>query len=214
MLTGNLLLKRNLLLAFLCVTGFVTTTYAQNFERAGEIVTYRGNKFTYPVKGKADTQIVVDPITSKEIVKVTSKDPIPTKMNGTRIYTTDEVTRKPLPVDETNTLELYIIKSLSADLNKLPNGNYFLYVSDVIVDNKGKIVFYEYDGLTSERNKNKVPPAIKKSLADKIDDVMYKAPLFKPGKVNGYAVIVRTDVMMSNFIISVKNHKATLVRAF
>ena len=208
------LIVRSVIILSLNVVCFSGMVHAQKFERNGDIVTYRGNKFEYSQQGVADTVTVVDPVTGNEKVVVTTKDPIPTKMNGKKIYTTNEVMLKPAPLEQNGLLELFIFKNLSADLNKLPNGNYFLYVSNVVVDDKGKVVFYEYDGLTSERNKVKVPADIKKSIAGKIDAIINKAPAFKPGKVNGYTVIVRTDIMMSQFNIQVKNHKATLVRAF
>ncbi len=198
----------------LCLLFFSGHSHAQLFERNGNTVTYRGNNFEYPQKGIADTQIVVDPVTGKEVIKITVKDPIPTKMNGVRIYNTDEITQKPTPVEEGSTLERYIVRGVSAELNKLPSGVYYLYVSNVVVDAKGKIVYYEYDGLTSERNRTKVPADIKSAVEKKIDPLMNAAPAFKPGRINGKAVIVRTDIMLSLFKIVVKNHKATLVRGF
>jgi hypothetical protein len=188
--------------------------FSQEFVRNGNIVTYRGNKFEYLPQGQPDTQTIVDPVTNKKVVKITTKDPVPTKMNGIRIYNTDEVDAKPAPAEKIGTLELYIVKGLSTELNKLSNGNYFLYVSNVIVDDKGKVVYYEYDGLTSERNKNKISADVKKALEKQIDPLLNSAPGFTPGKLKGRPVIVRTDIMLSMFRIAVKNHKATMVRAF
>ncbi|MFI5140636.1 MAG: hypothetical protein ACHQIM_22655, partial [Sphingobacteriales bacterium] len=123
-------------------------------------------------------------------------------------------TVKPTPVSDKMSLELYIFKSFSNELNKLPDGSYYLYVSNVIIDNKGMLVYYEYDGIASQKNKTKVPLDIKKAMDSKIDSIMNKAPVFKPGKVNEHVVIVRTDIMLSMFTIVVKKHKATFVRSF
>ena len=197
-----------------CMVCFSLSSFSQKFEKSGNIVTYRGNKFEYLPDGVPDTQMVKDPVSGKEVTRVTTKDPIPVKMNGARIYNTDEITLKPSPVGDNPSLELYIFKGLSTDLNKLPDGNYYLYVSNVIIDNKGKVVYYEYDGISSERNKTKIPADVKKAIASKIDPLINKAAAFKPGKVNGYAVIVRSDIMLSMFTIVVKKHKAAFTRGF
>lgn len=193
---------------------FSKNSFAQKFERKGNTVTYRGNKFEYLPNGIPDTQIVTDPIDGKQVKKITTKDPVPSKMNGIRIYNTDEVTFKPTLVSDKMSLELYIFKGLSNDLNKLPDGSYYLYVSNVIIDNKGMLVYYEYDGIASQKNKTKVPPDVKKAMDSKIDSLMNKAPAFRPGKVNSTAVIVRTDIMLSMFTIVVKKHKAIFTRGF
>ena len=197
---------------FVCLACFPKNSFSQKFERNGDVVTYRGNKFEYLQNSIADTQIVTDPVDGHKVMKITTKDPIPTKMNGIKIYNTDEVTHKPVPVSDKMSLELYIFKGLSNELNKLPDGSYYLYISNIIIDNKGKLVYYEYDGLTSRKNKPKVPVDIKKAIDNKIDALMNKAPAFNPGSVNDHNVIVRTDIMLSMFTIVVKKHKAIFTR--
>ena len=204
--------KSKLLPLILLALACTQSSIAQKFERNGDVVTYRNNKFLYPLVGKKDTQTVSDPVSGKVVTKYSTADPIPLKMNGIRIYNMDEVTQRPEPLPGKNTIELTIFKGVSTDLNKLPDGSYYLYVSNLIIDNKGKLVFYEYDGLTSKRNKTKVPAEIKRSIDGKIDSVINNVPIVKPGKMNNNTVIVRSDAMLSNYTIVVKKHKAIFTR--
>ena len=136
-------------------------------------------------------------------------------MNGTRIYNTDEVTRKPIQLVENGLLEMYILKAISGDLNNLPDGTYFLDMYNIIIDKNGKIVYYEYRGLKPDDDRTTEPPDdIKKAIDKKIDPLMSEAADFDPGKVNGIAVITRSAVMLNMFKIQVKNHISAIIRDY
>lgn len=180
--------------------------FAQKFEKNGNIVTYRGNKFEMSGQ-RIDTTIEVDKKSGDELMKIVMRDPIPLKMNDARIFNSNEVMLKPAP--ENTTLEDHLFRGLASEFNKLPDDSYHLYIGNIVVDNTGKIVYYEYTGFTAHNSKTKIPPAVKKAIDQKIDPLMSKAPVFKPGKVNGYKVIVRTDLYIGDNRIDVKNHKYT-----
>lgn len=200
-------LRRFVLICMFCVA---YSAFAQQFIRNGNTITYRGNTFEYAAPG-TDEVIIIDPVTRRQVKKRVTRDAVPVKMNGTRIYAAGEVTAKPVQVDESVSLQLYVLKGLTTEFNKLPNGRYLLYLSNIIVDNKGKLVYYEYEGVSAERSKYKIPADIRKTIDSKIDALVNKIA-FRPGMLNDKPVIVLTDINMGMFTIVVKNHKAVVTR--
>ncbi len=198
--------------ALLLITalGYATHTSAQTFERKGNVVTYRGNKFLYSPQGKKDTIRVTDPITNKKIVKVEEVESRPIKMNADKIYNGDELSMLPLPNGKEGDAERSILKGLQIDLDKLPDGKYYLDLFNVILDKRGKICFYEYKGLLSHNNKVKIPADIAKSIDSKIDSLVMRIPGYKPGRRDDVGnVVSNTGIYMSFYTINVKKHKAT-----
>jgi hypothetical protein len=190
---------------------FFHNSFSQQFERNGNIVTYRGNKFEYSVP-RIETVAVTDPVTRKTTTQKIAYDAVPVKMNGVKIYNSDEVTQKPVQVDERVSLPVYVLKGLNSEFSKLPDGRYLVYVSNIIVDNKGKVVYYEYEGIASERSKVKIPDSVKNAIDVKIDPLATRL-VFKPGRMNDKPVTVRTDIDFGMFTIVVKKRKATVTRS-
>jgi len=194
----------------MCMLCLAYSAFGQQFQRTGNTVTYRGNTFEYATPG-TDEVTITDPVTRKQVKKRVTRDAVPVKMNGTRIYAASEVTTKPVQVDESVSLQLYVLKGLTTEFSKLPNGRYLLYLSNIIVDSKGRLVYYEYEGVSAERSKYKIPADIRKAIDNKIDILVNKIA-FRPGMLNDKPVTVLTDITMGMFTIVVKNHKAVVTR--
>ncbi len=201
-------------LALICLLCFSRNSFSQKFERNGNKVTYRGNTFEYAPAGKIDTVILIDPVTGKEIIKTTTIDPMPIKMNGIKIYNTDEVTERPATLAANGSFEDYMFKNLSAEFNKLPDGAYSFYINNIVVDKKGKTIYYEYGGIKAEDRKTQIPPAVKTAIDKKVDPLINKAPALTPGKVNKEPVLVRTDILLDLYKIEVRDHKTTVTKRF
>jgi len=196
-------------LALVAAPGCTMHTSAQTFERKGNIVTYRGNKFLYSPKDLKDTITVTDPVTGQKMVKITAIESRPVKMNGEKIYYGDEMSMLPIPEGKEGDAERGILKALQADLNKLPDGKYYLDLFNVITDKKGKVVFYEYNGLISHNNKLKIPADITKSINSRIDSLVINISPYKPARAgNSRNVVGNTGMYMSFYTIVVKKHKA------
>ena len=76
-------IKMFVLLPLLCICIICCTrnSFAQKFEKNGNLITYRGNKIEL-TKPLYDTMIMIDLWTGKQVTKVTTLDPYPVKLNG------------------------------------------------------------------------------------------------------------------------------------
>lgn len=191
-------------LLLVCSIGFTKNSFAQAFERNGNIVTYKGNKFELS-KGSTDTMLMEDPSTKEERQIIVHTHPIVKKMNGNKLCSTDDVTTQPEPYAKDGPLEEYILKNLSDELNTLPDGSYTMDVSEIVFDNKGKVIFYQYGGF----NKKEVPADFEKSIGEKIDRLLSSAPAMKPARLKGEVVAVRSNIMFNTYSIEVKNNKTS-----
>ena len=54
--------------------------HAQKFEKNGNVVTYRGNRFEFSKAGEMEMQTITDPVTGKTVKKKMTKDVLPVKM--------------------------------------------------------------------------------------------------------------------------------------
>jgi hypothetical protein len=203
-------LRKPYILLMLCLTCYAHSSFAQTFVKKGNTVTYRGNAFelSAPIY---DTQTIVDPVTDKKIKKVENKGTVPVKMNGRKIYRTYELFAAPATYLEFGPLGDYIFRELRDELNKLPNGNYVMLVDNIVVDDIGKIVYYEYHGMRSDNPKTKVSAIHEKPIIKKLDMLMTKAAPFRPGQVQQYQnAIARTDITFDMYTIEIRDHKTTI----
>lgn len=95
-----------------------------------------------------DTVITVDPVTGTEEIQLLS--PRPLLVNGKRIYNID--TLKTFPSIKSSTalsekLSVYLFNSLKKHLDSLDDGNYVLAINNTVIDDKGKLMYYEFDGI-------------------------------------------------------------------
>ena len=198
--------------ALVCLLCFSKDSFSQKFEKKGNVVTYRGNKFEYAIPYGPDTVTMTDPVTGKEVQKIVSFDAVPMKMNGEKIYRSDSVTV--LPAWKDGAFEEYILNQLTNELNQLPDGEYSINMNNVVIDKKGKAVFYEYRGFYDVRgftDENKiVPEKLRNTVSKKIDELVRKAPVKKPASLHGKSVTVLADAYLARYKITVQNHKATI----
>ena len=194
--------------ALVCFLCFTKNVFSQRFQRNGNIVTYRGNSFEYGDKPRFDTFTLIDPTTGKESGKVTKRDPVPEKMNGSKIYKTNELTTQPQSYAQNGSIPDYLFRNLSQYLDKLPDGTCRLDINNIIIDPKGKIVYYE--GIGISRPSNMKALEMNNLLEDKIDAIFHNAPTLKPGKVNNKNVAVLTDILFMAYEIEVKDHHSTV----
>jgi len=197
-------------LLVVCALCFTKNSFAQKFERHGNKVTYRGNTFEYTPQSNPDTVELTDPVTGKSEIKYIVKNSIPVKMNGKKLLNTDEVTTQAEPPGKYKRIENHILRALNSEFEKLPDGSYMLDLHEIVLDNMGKIVFYEYNGISGKGATQAPPEEIKKAIMNKIDDIILSAPVYKPAKANGKAVPVRTDIFLSDYKIEISNHHVSL----
>jgi hypothetical protein len=204
-------------LALVCIVCFSKSSFSQKFERKGNIVTYRGNTFEYGQNPQIDTQILTDPVTNQETIKFVKHEPVPMKMNGIDIYGNQfhpDNIDMPAPYAKDGSVEDHILKGISKDLNKLTDGIYRIDLGNVVVDATGRIVYYEYGGITSQGHNNNIPKDIEKTIAGHIDDLLNSVPVMKPAKLNNKPVIANPGVFLRQYRIDVKDHRSTITKSW
>jgi hypothetical protein len=208
-----------------CLVFFSKDSFSKKFEKNGNIVTYNGNKFKLIVP-PPDTVIIIDPVSGQEMTKMVShgtEATLPATMNGKKIYGYYEIPEGTQPGTavnskaglSSNNLKEYLLTNLADEFKKLANGSYFIELNDVVVDEKGKIVFFNFKGIlinTREHDngvnpKAKIDKATQASIAAKVSRLMEDAPMHSPAMINGNAVPFLIDgISFSNPFI-IKDHK-------
>ena len=145
---------------------------------------------------------------------------MPIKVNGRPIYKADQLSAEPVATAKNGPLEVYILKGLEAEMNKLPDGDYYLDLTKMVVATTGKVIYFENRGfkvieanedilLTPEFTEKIVPENIKNELDRKLDGLFAKAPLLKPGQLKGKNATSLSLMNFKDYKIVVKDHKAT-----
>lgn len=152
---------------------FSQSVFSQKFEQKGDIVTFRGNKFELS-KVQTDTIEMQDPVTGKTFTRIVKIDPAPKKMNGQKVYNSDEVGSKAVYIGADGNLWSHLMKALKPHLIPLGNGEYVLDVNSFIIDEKGNIVYFNYFDLRKIVDKKATPDGISKDMQQKIQQLVYR----------------------------------------
>jgi hypothetical protein len=191
--------------------------YAQTFVRNGNTVTYRGNKFEIG-RPENDTTDVVDPVTGQEMRHIKVHDPSPQQMNGTQIYQAWAVSSLAEMPALHDPLEIYVLKRLAPEFEQLPDGDYFIDTRNIVVDRQGKIVFYEYQGITTTASNETgtgvfdIPVATKAVVEKKIDRLFRSAYKMTPARSGDRTVLICTDQLFGDYKIVVSAHSTSIAR--
>lgn len=162
-------------------------------------------------KPRIDTIIVQDPINGEIIVKNFPGNPLPTSVNGVKVY--HMYTEKSIPPKADIgglSIEDYLLQNLKDEFIPVSNDirAFRIDLSNVIIDDKGKVAYYESKGVngymadgTERRCANVVSAKLKKLLSD--------MPAMIPATKAGKPVAGHTAVYLKNYRIEVKDQKAT-----
>ena len=202
-------------LVALSIILFSKTGFSQKFQKNGNKVTYKGNTFELS-ESHYDTIILVNPVTSQEEVKVVEMLPKPVKMNGTALATRTD--KAPYFTAPDKSLKAYLIKKLDKELSQLQDGKYGLELKNIITDEKGRIVYFEYGGVEHPelRTNNAANQLIKQAPIDKqwqedinkrVFELIDAAPAYIPASLKGQAVPAYTGEMASFEWFEVKDHQ-------
>ena len=142
-------------LAMVCFICFSKNGFSQRFVRNGNKVTYRGNTFTL-TEVMHDTVEVVDPVTGITTKKVITKDPTVIAMNGKSLG--DNITDQAKFTGSDKDLRQYLLRNMREELGQLKDGYYKLDISDIIIDQNGKIVYFDYQDMKRGKALEEVKP--------------------------------------------------------
>jgi hypothetical protein len=215
-----------------CAKGKEYLSYPRKKE--GNKITYKGNvlELSFP---KYDTIVVLNPVTGKESQVVTTLEPYPISLNGQPIVQEEKAEKVPVYEGAVTDLATTVFNYIMPDMDKLPDGNYKVNVFNIIIDEKGKLAYYEVNDIVNNAQSfvvgeangkpSLVPnpgdtkhnnPADKKALqaiAEKIDQYLANENIsFSPAMQKGKAVpcAISGGFTYSKTIV-VKDHTAALV---
>ena len=185
------------------------SSLSQDRIRKGNKIQFRGNEFEIKTLAP-DTVFVEDPVTGELLVKVITRNPIITAVNGKPVHQ-DQAMFAPIYLGAENSLEQYVFNQLKPELDKLDDGSYNISAFNVVVDEKGKLVYYETSGIQPVQNKQ----IIKQEIKDRIDKSLFKAlnnsMKFKPAVLKGEKVNSIIDLQLSGkHQIVVTDHNASI----
>jgi hypothetical protein len=183
------------------------------FKKDGNTVTYKGNKFILSDEQR-DTITVLDPVTGEEITQVRILEMMPVSMNGRKIYRDYDISTEPQQLAHSVSLEEHVVANLSGDIDALPDGDYRFNISNIVIDEIGKVAYYEFHGITGTNNGVDVvlPKDIVSAMAARIEMAMGIAPVMKPGTMNDKAVLAMINSPFWGYKIVVRNHVTSYSR--
>jgi hypothetical protein len=147
--SGKMLLLAPLLLVF--VACFAKESKSRKMVQDNYSFTYPGTKVEL-TKTQVDTIMMTDPVSGAEIMRVTTVDPIPVKVDGKEVQYID---KQPRPIVDmmdrsADKMEDYLLDNLKPMLEKLEDGKYFFGPGNSVVSTEGRIVYYQYWGVRSQ----------------------------------------------------------------
>lgn len=165
------------IIAVACLAFVADRSSAEGKRREGDKIYYKGNVFDIvPAKstsyqdGKAQT---IEP--DYKIVK----------LNGRKIYSYPDASQ-PLSANSNQLFVDLAAKLLTAEINRIEKKGYSLKIHNIVIDEEGEVVYYDYSGVY------KAYPAVKgtidrveiNAIDKKVEKVM-NCMHFKPARLNG-----------------------------
>lgn len=228
-------------LLIFCLLCFSKSSYS--FKGGKNTIIFKGNEFEFgfPKSDKGKSPAVVDgrPASrTKTLVRTGSSQPsikfdtmnvkpmgvapisvelfsAPLKMNGKKITSEDEVTTPAVFQGKDNDLGAYLIDGLSQYLPQLPNGRYEISIGYPIIDEDGKLVYYENRGVIPNDDKIKIDQDLREKIKTRINELLDNAPDYKPATLNGKPVLVYkawgvalgTHIILKDHVVEVEKRK-------
>jgi len=146
---------------------------------------------------------------------------VPVKINGKMIYGNEPQFmiskfesdfRAPI-INSGKHLDEYLFLNLKDELDKLDDGVYAFRLNNLVIDDKGKIAFFDMATLDLDMSPDEKRPNYseqsKQIIEKKFREILESPILFKPAIKNGKPINVRFG--LGNYNIKVKNHTAKLI---
>lgn len=204
---GKQLVIAPLLLA--CLLFFTQKGFSEDKRKEGNRLYYKGNVFELWGPATSDTIMIEDPVTGEWIMKIKRADSLPVKMNGNYIFREDELAR-PERVQITKTrkaIQEYVIQKLQPVLENQEDGVYISNVNNVIVNEHGRLVYYERPFVMRNDQPQLDDDQIRHLIA-RLKDVLDSAPEFEPIKRGRDPVVFNIEHLFDRFDLwEVKDHK-------
>ena len=157
-------------------------------------------------------KFVMKPIyTDTEIVSVKEKQPpyihavfFPVSVDGKHVYRDDETDKISESKKPTLPIEEQILKNVQRFFIKttLPDCRLIIHLSHLVVDENGKVIFSNYDGIKGVTEDQSLRSAIAPDSTQVFDNVSVA-----PATCKGMKVISYRNLFFSGYSIEIKDHK-------
>lgn len=196
-----------LILATTCLPHAAT---AQGFEKVS--IKYFGRDSHVEMsEGRCDTQLVIDPMTGGEMLRErVSRETSPIAVHGKKVYSANEVTTLPQWMGKTS-LEEYLLARLKKNIEEMhgPDGTLHINAGRAVIDETGKLAYYEYDGGRWQAKEGAKPNSWARDPGGSIVFALNGAPPMKPATLNGENVCAYINLSKCDYHFDIKNHVVT-----
>jgi hypothetical protein len=198
--------------------GFLTyillacTTYAAAQNKMAHRITYKGNVLECQLI-PSDTIFIENAETAEREIKITLPDTIPITMNGQHIAQESEVQNNALPERSIDEYLIDLVNSHKPLFDQLADGAYSIRLRHFVVNEKGSLCYYKFDGIEAHHQANKTTNEEHKTVADinkLINDLMQSGKIkFEAAEKEGKKLL---SVGNYGFVdISVQAHNASIM---
>jgi len=181
---------------------------AQMFVKGGTFF-MRGNLKYSPGKVVIDTVSVIDAATGAEQFEAREDTSFPAYIAGRKVYDLDEVTTPVIFDEKAESQEEYMLEQMKPILMSTEfyefGASVRLNLRNLIVDDRGKVVFYEFYGMRSVTADNRVKPLTFPELTAQINKFMTELPPVKPATVDGKNVMAYATLSFHKVKIEIIN---------
>jgi hypothetical protein len=195
-----------MLITILVLPFYTSRAIAQSVNDIGSTITVRGNTIGLS-KPRTDTIIDLSPHHPEpDQIRITGPEPI--FLNGKVVYRPDEDSTIVLPEESMRQLESKLTENVEEILRHFPDGSYSVYSPQYLVNEKGEIIYYIFNGLSadSDDQPRMMVSEVQNESVSQILDETAKAIKLRPATKNGIPVPVFIKVRLSRFSFKVKNH--------
>jgi len=183
---------KKIILLTSAVLALSATVHAQAFV-GGSGFFMRGDLRYRPGKVVVDTVSVVDPATGAEQFEAREDTTFPSHINGRKVYEYDEVSTPVIFSESNESQHEYLLNRMKGILMMTKFYEYGasarLNLRNIIVDERGKVIFYEFFGMRGVTAENRFKPLAFPELTVALNQFMTELPPIKPATVDGKPVM-------------------------
>lgn len=206
----RILPRRARLLSLAAVIAFVPLSGRAQAFVEGKTFFMRGDFRYKPGKVVIDTVSVVDE-SGFEQFEAREDDAFPTEINGKRVYDWNEVDEPVLFSANAPSQHEYLLERMSGVLMATEFYEYGasarINLRNIIVDERGKVIFYQFYGMRSVTADNRVKPLTFPELTVAVNKFMSELPPIKPATVDGKPVMSYAGVDLHHIKIELVKSK-------
>ncbi len=125
--------------------------------------------------------------TGEKVMTIVSRNPTPVKIDGTAIYKQGEVTQGVVFNGHFKNIITYLFSTLKTELKMLDDGNYSLRFDNIVIDSKGNVAFFDYNGpekIVEKGGNRSMGENNITAINKKFIEAVAACPTFKPAQKN------------------------------